>query len=217
VYLLAGDMLATVAVGLGIIWEHGPPDVRVVANRLVVGGVIAETLCSSLLFAWDANTIGEQNDKIIALQARSWTKAQFDGIQEIKGKVTDVGVLPEKSCLECGIFAMYIETALNAAGVKLHIDSSLEMPPGSGIWIILPEGSNLESPLMPAFKKAGLGPLGPKFHIRSQWSPVRTDIPVIFVGEKYPEAATFPYFPTGQSAWTELPLKNPEYVPPSKK
>jgi len=70
VYLLAGDILATIAIGFGIIWEHGPPDVRVVANRLVIGGVIVETICSALLFVYDANIIGDQNDQIIALERR---------------------------------------------------------------------------------------------------------------------------------------------------
>jgi hypothetical protein len=75
VYLLAGDILATVAVGFGIIWEHGSAAVRVVANRLVIGGIILETLCSALLFAYDANVIGRQNDKIIALERRLAARA----------------------------------------------------------------------------------------------------------------------------------------------
>ena len=36
----------------------------------MIGGIIVETLCSALLFVWDANFIGEQNDKIIALETR---------------------------------------------------------------------------------------------------------------------------------------------------
>jgi hypothetical protein len=71
VWLLAGDILATVAVGFGIIWEHGPPDVRRVANRFVIGGIALETLCTALLFAYDANIIGAQNEKIIALEAEA--------------------------------------------------------------------------------------------------------------------------------------------------
>jgi len=77
VYLLSGDVLATIAVGLGIIWEHGPPDVQRVANRLVIGGVIVETVCSIWLFAYDENISAEQqsiirsqNSQIIALETR---------------------------------------------------------------------------------------------------------------------------------------------------
>ena len=76
-YLLVGDVLATFAVGVGIISEHGPEDVQKVANRLVIWGVIAETLFSVALFAYDANFAGEQqevirsqNDKLIALETR---------------------------------------------------------------------------------------------------------------------------------------------------
>ena len=75
VYLLSGDVLATIAVGLGIIWEHGPPEVQRVANRLVIGGVIVETVCSIWLFAYDENissgqqsVITSQNNQIIALE-----------------------------------------------------------------------------------------------------------------------------------------------------
>ena len=42
VYLLAGDVLATIAVGAGILWEHGPPSVRKIANWLIVWGVVTE-------------------------------------------------------------------------------------------------------------------------------------------------------------------------------
>jgi hypothetical protein len=75
VYLLAGDVIATIAVGFGIIWEHGPPDIRAVANKFVIGGIIVETLCSVLLFSYDANVIGAQNDKIAALEERLASRA----------------------------------------------------------------------------------------------------------------------------------------------
>jgi hypothetical protein len=215
VYLLAGDILATIAIGFGIIWEHGPPDVRVIANRLVIGGVAIETLCSALLFAYDANTIGAQNEKIIAMEARPWTKAQFDAIQELKGKVTDVGVIAEKGCIECGLFADHIELALHAAGVQLYGDDNLDWVRGTGIHVSLPIGLDLfNDPLVKALRDAGLNP-GALHHNPPEWSPVRTDIRVIFVGEKFPLFSSFPYFPTGASQWTILPLKNPSFIPPN--
>jgi hypothetical protein len=217
--LLSVSIIAAFTVGAGILLESPKYSAAVhrIATWLVLGGIAVESLCTIALFVFDERISGAQQSKIISLQARSWTEAQFDAIQEVKGKVTDVGVLPEKGCLECGIFAGYIEIALNAAGVKLHIDNSLELFPASGILIILPEGSDLgKNPLVIAFKNAGLTPFS-KFHIRSQWSSVRTDIPVILVGEKFPQPAEFPYFPTGQAGWTELPLKNPEYVPPANR
>ena len=75
VYLLSGDVLATIAVGAGIVWEHGSPDTRRVADRLVIWGVVAETLCSIALFSFDETisgaqqaTIEAQQSKIIALE-----------------------------------------------------------------------------------------------------------------------------------------------------
>jgi hypothetical protein len=70
VYLLVGQILATVAVGLGIIWEHGSPEVRARANRFVIGGIIVETFCSVVLFAYDANIIGAQNDKLVVAETK---------------------------------------------------------------------------------------------------------------------------------------------------
>jgi hypothetical protein len=82
VYLLAGDILATIAVGLGIIWEHGSADIRRIANRFVIGGIAAETICTALLFAWDANVIGVQNDKIIALEEQLASRTLNNDQQE---------------------------------------------------------------------------------------------------------------------------------------
>jgi hypothetical protein len=53
IYLLGGDVLGTIAVGYGIVWESGPLEVHKIAHKLVVGGIIVETACSVLLFAFD--------------------------------------------------------------------------------------------------------------------------------------------------------------------
>jgi len=68
--LLLGDVLSTVAVGFGIVWENGPSDVRKVADRLVLWGIVAETLCSVALFTFDESVSSAQQSKIIALETR---------------------------------------------------------------------------------------------------------------------------------------------------
>ena len=70
VYLLGGDVLATIAVGFGIVWESGPLEVHHVAHRLVIWGVVAETLCSVALFTFDEGLNSAQQAKIIALETR---------------------------------------------------------------------------------------------------------------------------------------------------
>jgi hypothetical protein len=113
-YLLEGDVLATFAVGLGIIWETGPPDVRVVANRLVIGGIIAETLCSVLLFAYDANVIGSQNDKIIALETRLAPR-HFSGEQK-NGFIVQMTKFSGTKFAVASAGASEVADALKAAG-----------------------------------------------------------------------------------------------------
>jgi hypothetical protein len=85
-YLLGGDVMATIVIGAGILWEHGSPDVRKVADRLVIWGVVAETLCSVALFTVDEGISAAQQSKIIALEERiaprRLTAAQCSGIVE---------------------------------------------------------------------------------------------------------------------------------------
>jgi hypothetical protein len=70
IYLLGGAALATAMVGFGIIWESGPLEVREIAHRLVIWGIIIETLCSVALFTFDEGLSGAQQAKIIALERR---------------------------------------------------------------------------------------------------------------------------------------------------
>jgi len=78
VYLLAGDVLATWAVAAGIIWEGDVITVsHEIAKRLVLWGVVLETMCSIALFAFDEGishgqqlVIEEQKREIIALETR---------------------------------------------------------------------------------------------------------------------------------------------------
>ena len=75
IYLLGGDVLATIAVGAGIVWESGPLEVQHIAHRLVIWGIVAEALCTIALFTFDdglsdvqAAIIRTQNSKIITLE-----------------------------------------------------------------------------------------------------------------------------------------------------
>lgn len=217
VVLLSVAVLASIAVGAGIIFERPKYSAAVhrIAFWLVVSGIAIEAVCTIFLFVFDEGISQAQQNKIISLSARSWTKAQFDAIQEIKGKVTDVGVIAEKDCLECRLFADHIELALHSAGVRLYGDLSIDLMRGTGIHVTLPVGSDLfNDPLVVALRNAGLYP-GASFH-NPQWSPVRTDIRVIFVGEKFPLMFGYPYYPGERAQWTYLPLKNPNFVPPTK-
>lgn len=127
VYLLTGDVVATIAIGFGIIWEHGPPDVRRVANKFVIGGIIAETLCSVLLFAYDANVIGAQNDKIIGLDRKIAPRsletdelAAFeDELKPFSGQIIDVYVFPAGTP-DIAPFAGQIMTGLRKANWQLR-------------------------------------------------------------------------------------------------
>jgi hypothetical protein len=64
IYLLAGDVLATIAIGFAILWEHGPPSVRKIANLLIIWGVVTETLCSVALFTFDEAVSNAQGARV---------------------------------------------------------------------------------------------------------------------------------------------------------
>lgn len=212
VMLLSVAIAASFAVAVGIVLENPKWSL---SNVLVVGGVAIEAVCTLLLFGFDEGISQSQQSKIIAMEARPWAKAQFDAIQEVKGQVTDVGVSPEKDCLECRMFADHIELALHSAGVRIHGDDSLDWMRGTGIMVWLPQGSNLVSdPLIKALSDAGLNP-GATHHNPPEWSQVRTDIPVIFVGERWVPFSSFPYSPNGQAQWAILPLRNSNFVAPN--
>jgi hypothetical protein len=93
IYLLGGAVFGTILVAAGIIWESGPLSVREIATRLVIWGVVVETLCSVTLFAFDEgvsvaqqSTIEAQNTEIISLQkrlaARTLSDEQLGAIAE---------------------------------------------------------------------------------------------------------------------------------------
>src|SRR5579872_3004633 len=89
--LLGGDVLATVVVGWGILWEapEQPPHRHRVAKWLVIWGIAVETVCSISLFRYDEGISQKQQATIIALEtrlaARSLSEQQ---ISEIATQVT---------------------------------------------------------------------------------------------------------------------------------
>lgn len=129
---------------------------------------------------------------------RLWTKDQFDALQDIKDVVKEVGILWESHCIECQLFAEQITKAFVAAGVQLYGAHETEEIGSSdtGIFVSLPVGSDLEKhPLVVALKKARLNPFT-TFHVET-FSKIRTDIPVIFVGERFPNDIDSPVHSTG--------------------
>ena len=139
--------------------------------------------------------------------ARPWTEAQFNALQDVKGTIKDVGLLWQSHCTECMLFAEHIDIALVAAGVQLYgfheFDCGFSSSTGIIVW--LPVGSNLSAhPLMAALGKAELNPLSV---YAGDFSKIRTDIPVICVGERFPTLLTMPYQPTGIPTVTILPIE----------
>ncbi len=141
--------------------------------------------------------------------ARPWTKDQFDAIQEIKGKVTDVGILWYSDCSDCEPLAMSIEMALVSAGVQIYGShaTSEDGLAGSGVFVRLPRGSDLSNhPLALALRKTGLFP-GEAIPHSNVNSEIRTDIPVIFVCNLFSPMIAAPYQPTKVTRWQVLPIE----------
>ena len=141
--------------------------------------------------------------------ARPWAREQFDAIQDIKGVVKGVGILWKKGCTECNIFAQEIAGAFIAADIQIYglRPFDYEASSSTGIFVWLPEGSDLQThPLVVALGKAQLTPIA-TFHPPFN-SSVRNDIPVIFVGERFPSSLAMPYFPPGIThGMTILPIE----------
>jgi hypothetical protein len=186
-------VLATFAVGFGIIWEHGPSNVRVGANRLVIGGIIVETLCSVALFAYDANVIGVQNDKIIGLETRIAprviTDDQYDAIQSLRGKVTAVAVLASPDT-EPAMFSAQLQAALVDAGIDVEPIPSHAEDRFVGAQLCFSDDENpKDNPLWDVLSAIGMNPAA-DCSIKDRLQAAK-GVPVIVVGERPP------YFPNG--------------------
>jgi hypothetical protein len=159
--LLSGDVLATIAVGCGIVWESGPLEVHHVAHRLVIWGIVAETICTVGLFVFDNGLndvqvaiIRAQNEEIIALGKnslpRSINVAKFTE-QLTAAPPSAVEIRYVVACTDCEALSFWLSEALTKAhwSVKPPIPvnppdrnwpsavSSLHAPQQSGISVIV--------------------------------------------------------------------------------
>lgn len=78
--LIAGSILAGAVVGAGIIFESTEYSAAIhrVAKRLVIAGVVVESLCTVCLFVFDETVTGAQQSQIIALEKRLSARALSD-------------------------------------------------------------------------------------------------------------------------------------------
>jgi hypothetical protein len=136
---------------------------------------------------------------------RPWTRQQFDAIQEIKGVVTDVGIVVKKGCIECLSFSTHIELALHEADVHLYGDIEGYDMEWMGVQVYIPPPSDIIAhPLIKVLTKAGLDPVGTSYIDSSHF---KSDIPVIMIGDKPMEMISVPFQPSHPSSWTKLPLR----------
>jgi hypothetical protein len=95
--------------------------------------------------------------------------------------------------------------ALRAAGVRIYRSGRSFDGQWTGIEVYLPNqhGDPTDHPLMQALSNAGLQPI----YVALLLPPyMRTDLPIILVGEKMFEFTEFPFFPPASEPWEALPL-----------
>ncbi len=207
-WLISLTVVGGVFVAAGIIceeWRAG--HLWSLTTMLVVLGIVIEAGATIVLFEFDEGISRAQQDRIIALSARPWSKDQFDAIQELKGTaVKDVAVLSESHCIECLLFASHLELAFHEAGMTLYRDFAPDQSwsewAGTGIVLWIPAGFDLEkNPMRVALRKAGLNPFGlPIERAAAPW-PFKANVWVVQVGERFPIVLGFPFQPTGAVGW----------------
>lgn len=203
--LLYGAVVGGIIVAIGIIWESKKLDV---ATAIVVVGVFLESLCTIKLFAIDEGISNEQKAKIISLEARPWTKQQYDAIQSIKGRLPNVGIIAQTDCVECLLFSHDLVSAFHDAGAEIFGDVTQTFQlgmRGTGIFVFLPAGAGDGSndPVIVALKKADLMPGWMRMDAQfGERFSIRTDVPIIQVGERFPQYENFPYTPKGGTSFT---------------
>jgi hypothetical protein len=197
IYLLGGASLATIMVGAGIIWESGPLEVHAIAHRLVIWGIVAETLCSIILFTFDEGISSAQQSKIIALETRIAprviSKEQYEIFKQLSGKYAAINIASEAN-LEASTFSFQITAPLSDAGISVHIYSVRPGAQWTGILVAMENVPNNPSdePLLKAMSDAKLSVGWGKFWNMAPTAP--HDIPLILVGEKSVQYAEPPYF-----------------------
>ena len=121
---LLGDVIATAAMGWGIILEtpEEPSPKQKVANRLVMFGVVAETLFSILLFVHDGSVSNQQQRKIIHLEtllaARSLPSDGSAAISSVLAKYSGQSfeIHTYDDDTEAADFTSELERSLTSAG-----------------------------------------------------------------------------------------------------
>jgi hypothetical protein len=94
VFLLSVSVLASVAVGGGIILERPKYSAAVhrVAFWLIVGGVIFEAICTIFLFVFDEGISASQQSKIIALETKLAPRTLSEAeVVEVAGTLKQFG------------------------------------------------------------------------------------------------------------------------------
>lgn len=205
-------------------WLHWLTVVKYIGGAMVVIGVAAEVLGDWFSEPYQKKVEDARKLEIAQLTERAaqlsldlekerqktapraWTKEQFEAIQTLKDQVPAVGIISKRDCIECQLLADHLMTAFRSAGAEIYGDPSLDaFANGTGISVFLPPGSSLtEHPIVAALTAANFHPAA--MYLQKHW-PMRLDIPVIAVGEKFPQYLEFPYFPGTTMSFQIHPLK----------
>lgn len=193
-WLIGICILGSLAVAFGIILESWPPESckAVIATVLVISGVILEGTFTVVLFVYDEAISSKQQSKIIALETRLaprvLSKEQFDEFQKLRGKVPAVSLMNSPQ-LEPSMLGSQIAEALNDAGVAITPYFSRSGDIFGGTCVFFPEHSKENDPsdqlLLSVIGKAVGGNVG-KCSFKEFDRAIRTDIPLIRVGERPP-------------------------------
>lgn len=129
--LIAGEIVSTFVVGWGIIWEGADQSAsrHRIAPKLVIWGIIFETVCSVSLFAFDETISHRQQDRIIALNEKlAPRRLSADQEKAVSDKLKDWAEFPHSDLrqkaevfattgsFESAALADQIEQSLKEAG-----------------------------------------------------------------------------------------------------
>jgi hypothetical protein len=224
--LLGGDVIATIIVGWGIIWESPsfPPNRHRIAMWLVIGGVAAETICSISLFAFDESISQVQQAKIIALEERIAprvvTDAERAAIDSLRGKVSAVAILSSPG-LEPAFFSSQMQEAFVEAGMNVD---PVPTPVGDDMWMGLqvcwPDDKKAEGvALLQAFKSVEPDSAG-QCNFNKTPQDVPTDEPLLIIGERgmffpngVPKSLRFRAYPGLAKKRSEIPPASTGEIP----
>jgi len=136
----------------------------------------------------------ELTAEIAKRRARTLTKEQFNALQALKGKVTNINVMYENA-VEPSLFASQIINALMDAGVHVAM---YPPPPGMAwtgnmfYWTGFTNDPK-DDPLLGPFVEANL--YGGHGEINAVLGQIPKDAPLLMIGERYAEMNGSPYIP----------------------